>query len=136
MSGVSIVRAILANHAPLLALVPKERIIAGQVQQGTALPAVSIAEVSNYVKDTSVRRLRRSELVVSRVQVTVLAANYASLKAILLACKGSPGMHTGIINGYQVNSAVPVSVGPEMPVGDDKIYEQSRDFVVTFAEPI
>jgi hypothetical protein len=33
-----------------------------------------------------------------------------------------------------VRSVLPAGGGPEIPPGDDKIYEQSRDFVVTFTE--
>lgn len=136
MSAVAIVRELLATWPALTALVPPARIIAGPIQEGTALPAVGVTEISVYAKQQSVSRSSRTETVSSRVQVTVLTNNdYPMMKRILLAAKRGGGVHTGMIKGYQVNSVIPTSVGPEMPVGTDKIYEQSRDFIVVFAEP-
>lgn len=138
MSAVAIVRDILAAYAPLLAEVPAARIIAGQVQQGAALPAIGISEVSGYYPITTTTRRQRTETLRARVQVTVLTNNdYPAMKRILLLVKkAASGMHTGVIKGYQVNSVIPDTIGPEIPPADDKICEQSRDFVVTFAEAI
>lgn len=138
MSAVAIVRAILVAHAPLLAAVPSARVIAGQVQQGTTLPAIGISEISGYVAGTTVSRRRQTEAMRCRVQVTVLTNNdYPALKRILLLAKrAAAGTHTAVMQGYQVNSVLPDNIGPEIPPGDDKIMEQSRDFIVTFAESI
>lgn len=136
MSGVSIVVALLRAHAPVMALLPSTSVYAGPVPQGKPFPAISVTEISSNEQDT-VNRDKPKTLVRSRVQVTVLAAGqggYAKMKELLLAAKLGAGNHTGMIGAYEVNSVRPESVNPEMPVDDDGIYEQSRDFMVTFQE--
>lgn len=133
MSGTSIMRALLAAHAPLTALVPTNNIRAGVLPQNTTLPGVVATTVSDNEQETTARNLP-GRLVKERVQVTVLAKDYDSMKLVLKATRLGAGVHTGIIAGYHVRSVVPWGVGPEIPPGDDKIYEQSRDFMVTFIE--
>lgn len=133
MSAVAILRALLVAHAPVTAQVPAARIYAGAAPQGAVLPAISLTEISSN-EESTVNRERPKTLVRSRVQVTILAANYPQMKALLLAAKLGAGNHTGLIGAYEVNSVRPESVNPEMPVEDDGIYEQSRDFMVTFQE--
>lgn len=133
MSGVSIVLALLRTHAPVLALMPASSVYAGPVPQGKPFPALSLTEVSSNEHDT-VNRDRPKTLVRSRVQVTVLAASYQQMKQLLLAAKLGAGNHTGMIGAYEVNSVRPAGVGPEIPPDDAGVYEQSRDFMVTFLE--
>jgi len=134
MSGVAIMRALLTAHAPLLALVPAERIFAGKVPQGAVLPAVSITTVDGYEQRT-VARLGPTTQNRERVQITVVAASYASQKAVLAATKMGPGTHRGVYAGFKALSVQPDNVGPDLnDLDDDGIYEQSRDFLVTFTE--
>lgn len=136
MSAVAIAVALLRAHAPVTAILPATSIYAGPVPQGKPFPAISVTEVSGYEHDT-VNRDRPKSLMRSRVQVTVLTADpggYAKMKQLLLAAKLGAGNHTGVVGAYEVNSVRPEGVNPEMPVGDDGIYEQSRDFMVTFQE--
>jgi hypothetical protein len=136
MSGVSIVVALLRAHAPVMAILPSSSVYAGPVPQGKPLPAISVTEISSNEQDT-VNRDKPKTLVRSRVQVTVLAAGqggYAKMKELLLAAKLGAGNHTGMVGAHEVNSVRPYGVNPEMPVDDAGIYEQSRDFMVTFLE--
>lgn len=136
MSAVAIVVALLRAHAPVMALIPSTSVYAGPVPQGKPFPAIGVTEVSGNEQDT-VNRDRPKSLMRSRVQVTVLTADpggYAKMKQLLLAAKLGGGNHTGMIGSHEVNSVRPESVNPEMPVGDDGIHEQSRDFMVTFQE--
>lgn len=132
MSAVAIIRALLVAHAPLVALVPAARIVAGTVPAG-ALPAIGITEVGSNDQDTVART--GASLVKARVQVTVYATAYPQQKAILKAAKLGPGVHTGLIAGYAVRSVLCDLVGPDM--GDVTIptFEQSRDFMVAFIDP-
>ncbi|NIA00819.1 hypothetical protein [Massilia sp. CCM 8734] len=132
MSAVAIMRVLLVAHAPLIALVPAARILAGAVPSG-ALPAIGITEISGNEQDTVART--GNSLVTSRVQVTVYAASYPQQKAVLKAARLGAGVHTGLIAGYAVRSVMRDLVGPDM--GDDTIptFEQSRDFMVTYIEP-
>lgn len=134
MSGVAIVRELLAAHKPVTDIVPNARIFAGIAPQGTTLPAISVSTV--YAEEFStVARLNAKKQNRERVQVTVYTqGNYAQMKALLKACSLGRGVHKGTIVGFEVNSVLPEGENPEIPPGDDKIYEQSRDFMVTFIE--
>lgn len=134
MSGVAIVRALLAAHAPVLALAPAIKVFAGGIPQGTVLPAIGVTSISESEMGT-VARQGNFKMVRERVQVTVLTNNdYPLLKRLLKAASLGEGVHTGQVLQYQVRSVLTWGVGPEIPVGDDRIYEQSRDFMVTFIE--
>lgn len=139
MSGVAIVRALLAAHAPLTALVPAGKIYAGVIPQNVALPAISVTSISTNEQPT-VARGGPAKMVRERVQVTVLVketgdtAGYTLLKRALKAAALGAGVYTGEVLTYQVRSVLEWGAGPEIPVGDDRIYEQSRDFMVTFIE--
>lgn len=132
VSAVFIMRALLAAHEPLTALVPASRIFSGDVD--APLPAIGIREISGVEADT-VARTGKS-LVTARVQVTVYATGYVEQKAILKAAKLGPGTHTGQIAGYDVRSVLRDSVGPDMGSPDLPSFEQSRDFKITFIEPL
>lgn len=134
MSGVAIIRALLAAAPEVTALVPAARIIAGVAPQGTPLPNISVSSVSHRELDTIARDGPRVTLR-ERVQVTVHAATYPTQKAIIRAARLGPGTHRGTVAGFDVKAVQPDVVGPDLNGGeDDGIYEQSRDFIVTFAE--
>lgn len=134
MSAVAIMRTLLTQHAPLLALVPAERIFAGIIPQNTPLPAVAIEEIDGFEQST-IARLQGTTMQRRRVQVTVCALSYASQKAVHTACKLGPGVHRGTYLGFKTLSVLPAGVGPDLnDLDDDGVYEQSRDFMVTFAE--
>ena len=134
MSGVAIIRQLLAIYTPVTNLVPAARIICGQVPQGTALPAIGVSEISVTEIPTIARRTA-GKTSRARVQVTVLAKSYPEMKNILKACALGPGVHTGDVLTYSVKAITQEGIGPEIPPGDDGILEQSRDFMVTFSEP-
>lgn len=132
MSAVMIMRALLVGHAPLVALVPQVRIVAGDVPDGD-LPAIGIREISAVEKDTVARA--GNTLITSRVQVTVYAASYPQQKAILKAAKLGNGVFTGQVAGFAVRSVLRDMIGPDMGNPAIPTFEQSRDFKVTFIEP-
>lgn len=134
MSAVAIMRALLQAHTPLLALVPANKIFAGKIPQETPLPAVSIEEIDGFEQPT-IARLQATTQQRRRVQVTVCALSYPSQKAIHKACALGPGTHRGTYAGFKALSVQPAGTGPDLnDLNDDGIYEQSRDFMVTFAE--
>lgn len=138
MSAVAIVRALLAAHAPLLALVPAAKVFAGAAPQGTEPPLVSVTRIYGDEISTIARR-QAGKTMRTRVQVTVLSKDpggYAAGEKILKAAALGAGVHTGTVLSYSVKSILPMGEGPDLPVGDDKIHEKSRDFMVTFSEPI
>lgn len=134
MSAVAIMRTLLAAHAPLTALVPASRIFAGKIPQGTTLPAVAIEEVDGFEQPT-IARLQETTMQRRRVQVTVCALSYPSQKAVHKACALGPGTHRGTYAGFKALSVIPAGTGPDLnDLDDDGIYEQSRDFMVTYTE--
>lgn len=138
MSSTAIMRALLIANATITAIVPKARVYVGVIPQGATLPAIGVSEISS-TEDITTARLLSASMIRSRVQVTVYADNYPQMKQLILLCKLGRGVHTGTVQtspttSYRVNSVLPWGVGPEIPPGDDKIYEQSRDFMVTFKE--
>ena len=134
MSGAAILRELLVQHAPLRDHVPDARNIrAGILPQGSAIPAVTAHTIDSNEIATLARR-GRNKTIRERVQVTALARDYAAMKRMLKAAGLGRGVYTGTVLGYRVQSVLPAGEGPEIPPGDDGIYEQSRDFVVTFSE--
>jgi uncharacterized membrane protein YczE len=134
MSGTAIVRALLGASPAVTALVPNARIIAGQVQQGTILPAISVRPVSGGEKASPIARNLSKKMIEERIQVTVLAKSFVEMEKVLKAASLGPGVHTGTVVGFRVNSIVPSYVGPYLGPAGDEIHEQSRDFMVTFVE--
>lgn len=133
MNAVMIMRALQLAHAPVTGIVA-DRVVAGDVPEKMELPAVGLKEISRTEQDT-VSRDGASTLVRARVQVTVHATTYAQQKQLLDAVKLGPGAHTGTIAGAEVRSVLRDAVGPDMGDTAASIYEQSRDFVVTYIEP-
>ena len=133
MSAPAIMRALLSENMTLQSMV-SGRIYVGVLPQGALLPAVGVSEISSNEMDT-VARNSPTVVVTSRVQVTAFTRSYAAQKALIHACKLAGGTHTGTIAGYKVLEIQRQSVGPDMPVEDDGVYEQSRDFMVVFIEP-
>ncbi|OGB26193.1 MAG: hypothetical protein A3I66_00640 [Burkholderiales bacterium RIFCSPLOWO2_02_FULL_57_36] len=133
MSAVKIIRALLVADAALMALVPAARIVAGIVQQSTALPAVAITEVSRF--DRPVLKPGASFHCTSRVQVTVIAASYPAQKQILGAVRHACRDKVGTIAAVGGVSVLLASTGPDFNDADTGFYMQSQDFKVGFTEP-
>jgi len=133
MSAVKVIRALLAAHAPVLALVPAARIVAGTVPQGMPLPAIGLTEISRIELPTA-SLAQRTVQVTARVQVTVHAGTYPDQKAVLQAARLGHGAHTGTVAGVEVRSVMRDVVGPDMTDDDAGVYQQSRDFKVVFVE--
>lgn len=134
MSGAAIVRAILAASPAVTALVPVARIFAGQVPQQTALPSISVRPISGVEKAPPIARNLSKKMMEERIQVTVWAKSFMELEKILKAASLGPGVHTGTVVGFRVNSVWPAYIGPYLGPDGDEIHEQSRDFMVTFVE--
>lgn len=134
MSGAAIVRELLATDPTVLSLVSATSVRAGILPQGSPLPAIGVHTISESEEGTMARNMP-VKMIRERVQVTVYAKdNYALMKRLMKAAALGGGVHTGQYVGFKCLSVMPWGVGPEIPPTDDKIYEQSRDFMVTFIE--
>lgn len=131
MSGVAVVRYILANAASVIAQVPATRIVAGLLPLGTALPAIGVTQISGTERWT-VAMTESSRYKVERVQVTVIAANYSSQKAILALVRAALYNRSGLVNGVKLDSILPAGEGPDLRDPGAEIYEQSMDFFARY----
>lgn len=137
MSAVTIVRELLIAHAPVTDMVPPTRVYIGALPIGWTAPAILVSAPSGGNPIRTIARNLSVETIRERVQVTVYTIDphgYAKQEALLLACKLGPGVHNGVIGGYKSHSVESLGTNPAIPPGEDKIYERSRDFMVTFRE--
>lgn len=138
MSAVAVIRHLLANHAPLTAIVPATRIVAGVLKLNTVLPAIGVTQIYSDPQNL-LRTNEAGKLHVSTVQVTWLVKDadatpagtgYVGLKQIgpivLAACPGQ----RGTVNGIAVDSIVPGGEGPDIYDAELGAYSCSRDFIV------
>lgn len=132
MSGVSVIRYLLANDATLTATVPAARIKAGILPINTILPAISIREVSS----TRLEMIKygSNEHINERVQVTALASTYGQQKTLLGLIKDALPNTRSTVNSVVVDSILRDITGPDMYNDDPVIYEQSIDYFVKFLE--
>ena len=131
MSGVKAIRYLLANNAPLIAVVPATKIMAGVLPQGIAAPAIAITGVS------TIRRhpvgIATVEYCTSRVQVTVFATTYPLLKSTLALVRTALPRSRGTVNSVKVDSILHALDGPDF-TDDTGLHIGSVDYVITFNE--
>jgi len=130
VSDVKAVRHLLANNSALTAQVSAARIFIGIVPQGTAAPAIAVTHVST-VRPQMVNIA--SKLCVSRVQVTVMAASYATQKSILALVRAALPRSRGSVNGVAVDSILIDIEGPDF-TDEAGLYMGSIDYRVTYTE--
>lgn len=129
MTGVDIVGGLLRAYQPLLTVVPAERIKAGVLPDGVALPALLVRLVSGV----DAQPLKRTgwERRTHRVSVTVRAAAYrdqaAAIELVRACCAG----RTGDIGGAARVSILTAGLGPDVD-GPANSFEQTQDFRVSF----
>lgn len=130
MNAAAIMRALLLAHPPVTALVGAN-VCAGDVDYDQ-IPAIGISEVSRREMDTIGRT---SKVVIARIQVTVHAREYDEQKHLLQAVRLGDGVFTGTVAGVEVRSVLRDTVGPDLnPLPN--LFQQSRDFMVTYLEPV
>lgn len=130
MSGVAVIRYLLANDATLTATVPSTRIMAGILPINTTLPAISITQISG--SRLNVIKHGTNEHITDRVQVTVLATTYPQQKTILNLVKNALPATRGTVNSVVVDSIQQDFTGPDLYNDDPVIYEQSVDYFVKY----
>lgn len=134
MSGVSVIRYLLANNAPVIAQVPAARIYAGTGPLNTSLPAITVTGISAVPMNT-VKMDESGRIQTDRVQVSVLAASYASQVTIMRLVRAALTHRSGVINSTTVDAIVPESEGPDLHDDAAAIYQGSRDIIVRWILP-
>lgn len=132
MNGVIAVRTLLVTDTGMTALVPEARIAAGMLPQGTNLPAISLMSVSSVDRNISAPGPKRR--VTERVQVTVLAATYRQVKAILAAVRRAAADQMPTIDGLFDVTVHTDTAGPDFLDEETGIHMQSQDLRVSFNE--
>lgn len=138
MSGVAVIRYLLANNANVLAVVPATRIVAGDLPQGTAIPAIAVTQISS-VPHNLLRTNESNKTHTDRVQVTVYRKaepddrGYPGLKPLLNLVLAACPSQRGAVNGVAVDSIVPSIEGPDLPIPEQALFSRSRDFIVKFS---
>ena len=135
MSGVAVIRHLLAANAAVYAVVARESIVAGDLPLNTVLPGISVKQISS-VPHNLVNTNEANKLHTDRVQVTWLfkappaGTGYPGVKAmgrlVLAACPGQ----RGTVNGIAVDSIQPGAEGPDVSDPVEALYSCSRDFIV------
>ena len=138
MSGVAVIRSLLANAAAVTSVVPATKIMAGDVPLNTALPAISVTQISSVPRLTVSMKDPKTQHT-DRVQVTVLVkgpqgtpagTGYPGVKALLkLILAACPNMRA-TVNGIYVDSILPEMEGPDLFDEATALYSGSRDFMV------
>ena len=132
MNGVIAVRSLLVVDTGLTALVPLERIAAGTLPQGTALPAIALMSIGSVDRNVPSPGLKRR--VTERVQVTVLARTYPEVKAIIAAVRRAAADQMPTIDGLFDVTVHTDSAGPDFLDEETGIHMQTQDFRVSFNE--
>ena len=132
MNGVIAVRSLLVSDAGLTLLVPPERIAAGTLPQGTALPAITLMSIGSEDRNILVPGPKRR--VSERVQVTVLARAYPEAKAIIAAVRAAAADRMPAIEGLSDVTVQTDSAGPDFLDEETGIHMQTQDFRVSFNE--
>lgn len=133
MSECKIIRALLVANAPVLALVPAVSIVAGELPQGTVLPAIGITEVST-VELPRVDAYSQYTLVDARVQVTLIAATRPAQRQLRDAVRKACNYQRGSIAGATVVSVRRIGNGPDFNDPDTGFYMQTVDYSVIYQE--
>lgn len=131
MSDVNVIRYLLANSAPLTAVVGAAKIVIGEIRQGTSMPAILV----NHISGVWGKQLAgQSNFCRARVQVTVQAADYAQQKKIMRLVRAAVPRTRGTIAGVEVEEILREPDGPDFSNSDAGIFLQTQDFMVSFNE--
>jgi hypothetical protein len=140
VSGVAVVRHLLAAHTPLTNVVPAASIKAGTLPQMIRPPAISVTTVSSVRRNT-VSMTETTTLVTERVQATAHwhdsdreGTDYPGLDAGMLLIRQACPNQSGTINGVSVTSILPDMQGPDLEAPTEGIVARSQDFIVRWHE--
>ena len=131
MSGVAVVRAILAAHQPLTDVVRADRIVSEDLPMDVELPAISILTVSSV--DRKVLKGGSTRRVTDRVQVNILA-NDATERLLLIGLVRQAGADKiGNFDEVTEVSLTTEGQGPDLTT-ETGIRMRSQDFLVAYNE--
>lgn len=130
MNGVAVLYQLLTADSAVTALVPEERIVTGNLPQGTQLDAISISDVSGVDFATIAPADKR--FTTDRVQVTVMASNYERLVAVLKAVKSAGDAKHPTVDDIENVVVRTDGQGPYFTDDAGSIHQKSQDFRVSY----
>lgn len=135
MRAEKVIRSLLTAASGVTTLVA-DRVYPSPLPAGTALPACVVEHVDT-IELTTVDANSAYGLVRSRIQVSVLAKDYPTQKALLDEVRKACNYQRGVVAGVRVVLVQRDTVGPDGYSADDDrtVYSQSIDFQVTHQEP-
>lgn len=139
MSGVAVIRYLIANDADVLAVLPATRIMAGDLPLKTAAPAIAITQVSSGPYNL-LRPNETPKLHTDRVQVTVIRKappdddGYPGLQSLLALIEAACPCQRGSVNSISVDSIIPEGQGPDLPIPELSLFTRSMDFLVRWVQ--
>lgn len=121
---------LLRNNANLIVAVPAAKIFSGVIPVNTALPAI----VVKHIDDVEAKAINAAgdKRITARVQVTVQALTYATQKSILELIRIALAGTYSSVNNVVVYGISSEGSGPDLYDADAGIYEQSRDFLISW----
>lgn len=131
MSGVAVVRSLLAGYSNLTAIVPASRIYAGVLPVNIQMPAISIEQISGQQMN-NLAMSSDGYLVEERVQITVLAKSYPQVKTILGHVRLACPLSRGTVNTINCQGVIPDTEGPDIFDQVTRLYSQSQDYIVFY----
>lgn len=137
MSGVAVIRTLLAGSANLTAVVPATRIKAGDLPLNTALPAISVLQVSDVIHN-GIKTNDTNKMHTTRVQVTVYvkdddtSSGYTKIQTIMPLILAACPSQRATVASTAVDSISPQGEGPDLSIPDFQIMTRSMDFMVRY----
>jgi hypothetical protein len=129
VSGVAVLRFLLANDTATLGTVPATQIFGGIIPEKTPVPALGVRKVSGTER-TTVSMAGTKKLRMERVQVDIQAATYPQKDAIVELVRVACRNRNGTVNGVDLDSILPLGEGPDDDDPSSLIYACSLDFMV------
>lgn len=138
MSGVSVIRYLLANNAPVTAVIPATRIMAGVLPLNTVMPALSITQVSsvpfNFIRTNSPNKMNTDRVQITAMYKDVIGTpvgtGYPGLKAMMRLVLAACPSQRATVNGVMVDSIQPDIEGPDFYDDVLQAHICTRDFIV------
>ncbi len=131
MSDVIAIRYLLSTNVALTAVVAPDNIMAGQIPQGTVLPAVAVNHISGvWISELS----QQGKQCRARVQVTVMANDYVQQKQLINLVRDAVPRQGGMINNIKVDSILRDGSGADFRDDDLGHYMETQDFIVIYNE--
>lgn len=135
MSAESAVIAMLLANTALGALVSDDDIYPGQLDQDRGYPALVVNHISTVGEVLKANPVT-NEALLTRVQVTCFADSYPAVKQLMAAVRNCCGNRSGTFAGVDVKYCRVSLEGPDIPPGDDGIYMQTQDLMVTWVRAL